>query len=72
MLPFANPQNTVTERDSIKIKCNILLDVNVIVKVGAGQTLSRRPNTMSYNLDNISELLEGAYVRAFSACILRA
>ena len=34
----------------------------------AGQTLSRRPKTISYNLDKISELLEGAYVRAFSAC----
>ena len=37
-----------------------------------GQTWSSMPNTISYNLDKISELLEVAYVRAFKACNLRA
>ena len=36
------------------------------------QTLSRMPNTISYNLDKIPVLLSGAYVRAFNACNLRA
>jgi hypothetical protein len=37
-----------------------------------GQTLSSMPNTISNNLDKISELFEGAYVRAFKACNLHA
>lgn len=36
------------------------------------QTFSSMPNTISYNLDKISELFEGAAVRAFKACNLRA
>lgn len=36
------------------------------------QTFSSIPNTISYNLDKTSELVEGAYVRAFKACNLRA
>jgi hypothetical protein len=36
------------------------------------QTFSSMPNTISYNLDRISELVEGAYVSAFKDCSLRA
>ena len=36
------------------------------------QTFSSIPNTISYNLDNTSELVEGAYVSAFKDCSLRA